>query len=152
MADSINLTDIPFESIIKVVGTVLARPKGMENKSMATGTIEVLVDNLEVLNLAKDHLPIEVREFNRAKEPLRLEHRYIDLRFEDMQNNLRLRSQVLMKMREYLINLAGFVEVETPTMFRRTPGVSLTKKILSRQNGIFKFFLFSGSSRICDSH
>ncbi|KAG4077407.1 hypothetical protein HA402_009808 [Bradysia odoriphaga] len=51
-----------------------------------------------------------------------MEFRYIDLRFEDMQRNLRLRSAVLTKMREYLCNQAGFVEVETPTLFRKTPG------------------------------
>lgn len=91
---------------------------------MATGTIEVKLSQLDVLNKAKNNLPIEMRKFNRSNEPLRMEHRYIDLRFADMQQNLRTRSSVLMKMREYLINSAGFVEIETPTLFRRTPGVS----------------------------
>ncbi|XP_049774534.1 aspartate--tRNA ligase, mitochondrial isoform X2 [Schistocerca cancellata] len=58
---------------------------------------------------------------NTAKEPLRLKYRYLDLRFADMQHNLRLRSQVTMKMREYLC-ASGFVDVETPTLFLRTPG------------------------------
>lgn len=121
---SIDLKHIPFESILRINGLVLARPTAMRNPDMATGDIEVNLESFEVLNKATKNLPINVREFNRAKENLRLEFRYIDLRFEDMQRNLRLRSAVLMKMREYLCNQAGFVEVETPTLFRKTPGVS----------------------------
>lgn len=111
------------ESILKVTGTVQLRPPKMFNKNMKTGEIEVKLDQMEILNAAKDQLPIQVRTFNLANEPLRMEYRYIDLRFAEMQRNLRTRSNVLMKMREYLINQAGFVEVETPTLFRRTPGV-----------------------------
>lgn len=121
---SIDLKHIPFESILLINGLVLARPTAMRNPAMATGDIEVNLESFEVLNKATKNLPINVREFNRAKENLRMEFRYIDLRFEDMQRNLRLRSAVLMKMREYLCNQAGFVEVETPTLFRKTPGVS----------------------------
>lgn len=114
---------IPYESILRVCGTVAARPLAMQNAAMATGEIEVVVQSLEVLNASRKNLPMEVRGFNRAKEATRMEYRYIDLRFADMQRNLRLRSQMLQKIREYLINAAGFVEVETPTLFRRTPGV-----------------------------
>lgn len=53
-----------------------------------------------------------------------MKYRYLDLRFPQMQYNLRLRSNFLMRMREFLINERQFVEVETPTLFRRTPGVS----------------------------
>lgn len=120
---SIDLKHIPFESILRINGLVLARPTAMRNPAMVTGDIEVNLESFEVLNKATKTLPINVREFNRAKENLRMEFRYIDLRYEDMQRNLRLRSSVLMKMREYLCNQAGFVEVETPTLFRKTPGV-----------------------------
>lgn len=123
LIDSVDLAQLNYESILNVNGTVQLRPLEMINKKMKTGEIELILNRLEVLNAAKDHLPIELRSFNRANEPLRLEYRYIDLRFADMQHNLRTRSNVLMKMREYLINQAGFVEVETPTLFRRTPGV-----------------------------
>lgn len=54
-----------------------------------------------------------------------MKYRYLDMRFDDMQQRLRLRSQVLMRMRQFLIDQRGFVEVETPTLFRRTPGVCL---------------------------
>lgn len=60
---------------------------------------------------------------HKVKESLRLQYRYIDLRNADLQANLRLRSNVVMKVREFLYN-HGFVDVETPTLFRRTPGVS----------------------------
>lgn len=123
LIESIDLGKLNYESILKVHGTVQLRPPKMFNKNMKTGEIEIKLDRMDVLNAAKDHLPIEMRTFNRANEPLRMEYRYIDLRFGDMQRNLRTRSNVLMKMREYLINQAGFVEVETPTLFRRTPGV-----------------------------
>lgn len=119
---SIVLKDIPFESILLIKGMVLARPTEMRNPKMATGDVEVNLESYEVLNKAMKKLPIHVRDFNRSKENLRMEYRYIDLRFEDMQRNLRMRSAVLMKMREYLCNHAGFVEVETPTLFRKTPG------------------------------
>lgn len=122
MCTTYNIEDVPFESILKVTGLVLARPVGMRNETMATGNIEVVMKSLVVLNESKKNLPIEVRNHNRAKENLRMEYRYLDLRFSDMQKNLRTRSKVLMKMREYLINHCGFVEVETPTLFRRTPG------------------------------
>lgn len=127
---SIDLKNIPFESILLINGLVLARPTAMRNPAMATGDIEVNLESFEVLNKATKNLPINVREFNRAKENLRMEFRYIDLRFGDMQRNLRLRSAVLMKMREYLCNQAGFVEVETPTLFRKTPGVSCVNRVL----------------------
>jgi aspartyl-tRNA synthetase len=90
----------------------------MRNETMATGNIEVTLKSLVVLNESKKNLPVEIRSFNRPKENLRMEYRYLDLRYTDMQKNLRTRSKVLMKMREYLINHCGFVEVETPTLFR----------------------------------
>lgn len=96
----------------------------MKNQKMKTGSIEIELLTCDILNKAAPSMPVQVRTFNRTNEVLRMRHRYIDLRFEDMQHNLRLRSNVLMKMREYLINSAAFVEVETPTLFRRTPGVS----------------------------
>lgn len=132
-----NLDSIPFESILKITGLVLARPSGMKNETMATGSIEVNLKTLVVLNESKRNLPVEIRNFNRAKENLRLQYRYLDLRFSDMQKNLRMRSRVLMKMREYLINHSGFIEVETPTLFRRTPGGAQEFVVPSRKPGKF---------------
>lgn len=114
-----------YETVLKVTGKVISRPENMKNPKMKTGNIEVELSTCEILNKSVPSMPVQVRSFNRSNEALRMKYRYVDLRFEDMQHNLRLRSNVLMKMREYLINSAGFVEVETPTLFRRTPGVSM---------------------------
>lgn len=137
LADTINLESIPYESILMVCGRVVARPASMVNTKMATGEIEVHLESLKVLNESRSNLPMEVRGHNRAKEATRLEHRYIDLRFADMQRNLRVRSAMLMRMREFLINQAAFVEVETPTLFRRTPGGAQEFVVPSRKAGHF---------------
>uniref|UniRef100_A0A672PFM8 Aspartyl-tRNA synthetase 2, mitochondrial n=1 Tax=Sinocyclocheilus grahami TaxID=75366 RepID=A0A672PFM8_SINGR len=88
---------------------------------MSTGEIEVCAESMEVLNTCRK-LPFEIKEFVKKSEALRMQYRYLDLRSPRMQYNLRLRSQMVMKMREYLCNLHGFVDVETPTLFKRTPG------------------------------
>ncbi|XP_058452624.1 aspartate--tRNA ligase, mitochondrial isoform X2 [Malaya genurostris] len=119
---TVNLNDIPYESILRVEGTVKERPADKDNARQPTGQIEVVLKKLEVLNNARNRLPMDLKEFNKAKENHRMEHRYIDLRSVQLQHNLRLRSQIIMKMREFMINKCGFVEVETPTLFRRTPG------------------------------
>lgn len=128
VSERFSLDGLAFESILRVTGTVQPRPEGQANKTNPTGEIEIHVSGLEVLNEAKKRLPINVKDHNRAKENLRLEHRYIDLRNRDLQHNLRLRSQIIMQMRECMINDYGFVEVETPTLFRRTPGVCCFNK------------------------
>ncbi|EDW55515.1 GM17213 [Drosophila sechellia] len=130
-------TGVPIESIVRVEGTVIPRPAATINPKMQTGHVEVEADKVVVLNPAKKNLPFEIRKFNRAGERLRLTHRYLDLRFNDMQHNLRLRSAVIMKMREYLINYLGFVEVETPTLFRRTPGGAQEFVVPTRKAGHF---------------
>ncbi|KAM7353310.1 aspartyl-tRNA synthetase, mitochondrial isoform 1-T8 [Cochliomyia hominivorax] len=128
---------ITLESIVRVEGKVIPRPAATINPKMKTGHIEIEAETVEILNAAKKNLPFEVRKFNRAGERLRLTHRYIDLRFSDMQHNLRLRSEVIMRMREYLINYLGFVEVETPTLFRRTPGGAQEFVVPTRKAGHF---------------
>uniref|UniRef100_A0A8C1WVZ3 Aspartyl-tRNA synthetase 2, mitochondrial n=1 Tax=Cyprinus carpio TaxID=7962 RepID=A0A8C1WVZ3_CYPCA len=112
---------LTLESVSMVKGRVRRRPEGQENKKMSTGEIEVCAESLEVLNTCRK-LPFEIKDFVKKSEALRMQYRYLDLRSPRMQYNLRLRSQMVMKMREYLCNLHGFVDVETPTLFKRTPG------------------------------
>uniref|UniRef100_A0A8C1LHI9 Aminoacyl-transfer RNA synthetases class-II family profile domain-containing protein n=1 Tax=Cyprinus carpio TaxID=7962 RepID=A0A8C1LHI9_CYPCA len=120
--DEVNaFLDLTVESVIMVKGRVRRRPEGQENKKMSTGEIEVCAESMEVLNTCRK-LPFEIKEFVKKSEVLRMQYRYLDLRSPRMQYNLRLRSQMVMKMREYLCNLHGFVDVETPTLFKRTPG------------------------------
>ncbi|XP_072941118.1 aspartate--tRNA ligase, mitochondrial-like [Epargyreus clarus] len=116
-----DISKIPLETIIKIDGTVISRPKDMINSAMSTGNIEVVIDCLEILNSA-DKVPFNLRSYQKPNEQLRLQHRYVDLRFPEMQQNLRVRSAMLHNMRRFLIEQHGFVEVETPTLFCRTPG------------------------------
>uniref|UniRef100_A0A671FA30 Aspartyl-tRNA synthetase 2, mitochondrial n=1 Tax=Rhinolophus ferrumequinum TaxID=59479 RepID=A0A671FA30_RHIFE len=130
------LCEAPVESVVKVSGTVISRPPGQENPKMPTGEIEIKVKTAELLNSCKK-LPFEIKDFVKKTEALRLQYRYLDLRSFQMQRNLRLRSQMVMKMREYLCNLHGFVDVETPTLFKRTPGGAKEFVIPSREPGKF---------------
>ncbi|XP_050527269.1 aspartate--tRNA ligase, mitochondrial isoform X2 [Daktulosphaira vitifoliae] len=113
---------VPLESILSCHGFVHSRPTEQINEDQKTGTIEVVIKKIDVLNIVKTTIPFQIRNFNKANESIRLKHRYVDLRFPDMQYNLRLRSKLLMRMREFLINYRNFVEVETPTLFKKTPG------------------------------
>nr|XP_033772901.1 aspartate--tRNA ligase, mitochondrial isoform X2 [Geotrypetes seraphini] len=74
---------------------------------------------------------------NPKLEMLRMQYRYLDLRSGPLQSNLRLRSEIVMKMREYLCNLHGFVDVETPTLFKRTPGGAKEFVVPSKEPGKF---------------
>ncbi|KAH9514562.1 aspartyl-tRNA synthetase 2, mitochondrial [Bulinus truncatus] len=113
---------LPLESVLEVKGTVSLRPQGLENKKMATGCVEINVTDLKLLNGCTSSLPFEVQSFNLVKESLRIKHRYLELRLPHLQKVLRLRSDFVMAVRNFLANKNGFVEVETPTLFRRTPG------------------------------
>ncbi|RUS70496.1 hypothetical protein EGW08_021736, partial [Elysia chlorotica] len=98
------------------------RPEGQNNKAMNTGDVEVLVDQLTVLNKCMPVLPFEVQNFNKVNEALRIKHRYLELRLPQLQRVLRARSKFVLAVRNFLSQDHGFVEVETPTLFRRTPG------------------------------
>ncbi|XP_055635147.1 aspartate--tRNA ligase, mitochondrial [Toxorhynchites rutilus septentrionalis] len=137
LVSKVALNNISFESILEVKGTVIKRPTGQENLRIPTGQIEVVLEEVEVLNSARSRLPIDLKNHNKARESLQMEHRYIALRSSQMQRNLRLRSQIIMKMREYMINNCGFVEVETPTLFRRTPGGAQEFVVPTRKPGHF---------------
>ncbi|ELW62478.1 Aspartyl-tRNA synthetase, mitochondrial [Tupaia chinensis] len=103
---------------------------------MPTGEIEIKVKTAVLLNSCKK-LPFEIKDFVKKTEALRLQYRYLDLRSFQMQYNLRLRSEMVMKMREYLCNLHGFVDIETPTLFKRTPGGAKEFLVPSREPGKF---------------
>lgn len=117
------IQNLSYESVLSVTGKVAPRPEDQQNRKMKTGDIEVHVESLEVLNVASRNLPIFIREFNKAKESQQMKYRYLSLRYPELQRNLRLRSSLIMKMREFLINKCSFVDIETPTLFKSTPGV-----------------------------
>jgi aspartyl-tRNA synthetase len=110
------------ECVISVTGVVRARPNGTNNSKIATGEVEIGATSLEVLNMA-DVLPFPLDDPEVAKsvnEELRLQYRYLDLRRPEMARNLRTRSKVATATRNYF-DEQGFVEIETPTLFKSTP-------------------------------
>ncbi|XP_027195105.1 aspartyl-tRNA synthetase, mitochondrial [Dermatophagoides pteronyssinus] len=113
-----------LESVIQVTGIVAARPEKDINVNMVNGNIEILVDHLELLNNSKANMPfLPLRDsIMSTTENVRLQYRYIDLRRAQMIKILRLRSWMLMAMRNHLVERFGFIDVETPTLFKDTPG------------------------------
>ncbi|MGQ0554257.1 MAG: aspartate--tRNA ligase [Planctomycetota bacterium] len=109
------------ESVIHVRGRVRARPAGQQNQDRATGAVELLARELEVLGPAQTP-PFELRAAESAgvSDELRLQYRYLDLRRARPQRNLRLRHEVLLALRNRLSDL-GFTEVETPILTKATP-------------------------------
>jgi aspartyl-tRNA synthetase len=110
------------ESVVSITGKVRQRPAGTSNSKITTGEIEVMAASLELLNQA-EVLPFPVDDpevANKVNEELRLQYRYLDLRRPEMARNLRLRSKVATATRVYF-DEQGFLEVETPLLFKSTP-------------------------------
>jgi aspartyl-tRNA synthetase len=108
------------EWVVKVTGLVRSRPADQFNPKMPTGEIEVVAQQVTVLNPAKS-LPFVVsRDDEAIDENLRLKYRYLDLRRERMRRNIILRHEVVLFMRNYLSE-RGFIEIETPMLFKTTP-------------------------------
>ena len=107
------------EWVVGVRGSVRPRSEGMENPRLATGQIEVAVEELEVLNVSKTP-PFEVDTATQVNEELRLQYRYIDLRRASMLNRLAIRHRVTKITRDYY-DANGFWEIETPMLGKSTP-------------------------------
>jgi len=107
------------EYVLKVSGEVGLRPPGTENKNLATGEIELLATDAQILNAAKTP-PFYINEDVEVDEPIRLKYRYLDLRRERMQRNMVLRHRVVKFMRDFL-DTRGFIEIETPVLIKSTP-------------------------------
>ena len=106
------------EYVLKVTGVVRRRPEGTVNPNIASGEVEVLAHEIEILNPSITP-PFQLDEDN-LSETVRLTHRVLDLRREPMQKNLRLRYRVAMAARKYL-DAHGFIDIETPMLTRSTP-------------------------------
>jgi aspartyl-tRNA synthetase len=107
------------EYVLQIAGKVEARPPGQENTNLATGEIEVLVDKVTILNPAKIP-PIRVDDDSPVDEALRLKYRYIYLRRQRMQRNMMIRHKAVKYIRDFLDD-RGFIEIETPILFKSTP-------------------------------
>ncbi len=112
-------TQLRNEYVVRVTGTVAMRPPGTENASLATGDIELIAKDAEILNRANTP-PFYINEDVEVEEPLRLKYRYLDLRRERMQRNVVLRHRVVKFMRDFL-DAKGFLEIETPMLIKSTP-------------------------------
>ena len=106
------------EYVLKVVCEVRARPEGATNVNLATGEVEMIATEIEVLNASLT--PPFMLDDENLTETVRLEHRYIDLRRPAMQKNMMLRYRVSKTLRDYL-DTNGFIEIETPMLTRSTP-------------------------------
>ncbi|OGN75921.1 MAG: aspartate--tRNA ligase [Chloroflexi bacterium GWB2_49_20] len=114
------ISNVRLEWVIQIIGSVQKRPDGMVNPKMATGEIEIIASEVVILNPAKP-LPFMINgEEQMADENTRLKYRYLDLRREKMKDNLILRHCVIKFIRNYLDN-KGFLEIETPILFKTTP-------------------------------
>lgn len=107
------------EYVLQVVGEVAKRPEGQENLNLATGEIELLADDVIILNPSKTP-PFLLDRDQFVDESLRLKYRYLDLRRERLQRNLVLRHKAVKYIRDFL-DERGFLEVETPILFKSTP-------------------------------
>nr|WP_288358161.1 aspartate--tRNA ligase [uncultured Pseudomonas sp.] len=119
-ADTFAKADrVRSEYVVKITGKVRLRPEGARNANMASGAIEVLGYELEVLNEAETP-PFPLNEYTDVGEETRLRYRFIDLRRPEMAEKLKLRSRITSSIRRYLDD-NGFLDVETPILTRATP-------------------------------
>ncbi len=114
------LKKIGLGYVISVEGTVMRRPKNMINPKMKTGKVELLAEKVEILNEAKRLPLIPDKPGINVTETTRLKYRYLDLRSDFMQRNLRLRAEIINALREFYLK-NGFVEIETPYLAKSTP-------------------------------
>lgn len=119
------------EWVVEITGIVQARGERQVNENMATGTIELLAKSFKVLNEAKTP-PFELdKDTSNISEDIRLKYRYLDLRSERMQRNIRERDRIISFFRKHM-HENGFVEVETPIMMKGTPEGSREYLVPSR--------------------
>jgi len=123
---------IATEDVLAVRGRLQLRPEEAVNRKMASGHIEVLVSDMELLNKART-TPFEVSKRETGSEDLRLRYRYLDLRTAEMQKNMKLRSAVTRTVRRVLEN-QGFMDIETPMLMKSTPEGARDYLVPSRVN------------------
>lgn len=130
--ESVEVADqLRPEWVVRVTGKVQKRGERQINPNMTTGTVELLVESLEVLNEAKTP-PFELdKDTIGISEDVRLKYRYLDLRSERMQRNIRMRDKIITFFRGHMHD-NGFVEIETPIMMKGTPEGSREYLVPSR--------------------
>lgn len=133
------------EYVLAVRGTLRRRPEGTENPELATGEVELLVEDFIVLSPAK-LIPFEIDNADSVNEDLCLKYRYLDLRRASMQANLKARHDVTLYTRNYFSD-NGFIEIETPMLTKSTPEGARDYLVPSRVNP-GKFYALPQSPQI----
>ncbi|MCB1766550.1 MAG: aspartate--tRNA ligase, partial [Candidatus Competibacteraceae bacterium] len=113
-----NAERVRNEFVLRITGRVRRRPEGTENPNLATGVVEVLTRELEILNRSEP-LPFQLDDDDTSEE-VRLRYRYLDLRRPVMQDRLRLRTRIISALRRFL-DEQGFMDIETPMLTKATP-------------------------------
>ena len=111
---------IPIESTVTISGTVRKRDEETYNPKIPTGEVEVVIKDIKILGKRTKNLPFEVNVNQEVREDLRLQYRFLDLRGKKLQDNLKLRAQVLQYLRSQMIE-QGFLEVQTPILTSSSP-------------------------------
>lgn len=132
------------ECVLQITGKVISRTEGTINPNMATGKIEIVASELNVLSMAEP-IPFQLDEKNVGEET-RLKYRYIDLRRDEMQHNLKLRYNVTRAMRRYLDD-NNFMDIETPILTKSTPEGARDYLVPSRTHAN-KFFALPQSPQL----
>ena len=136
---------LSMEDVISVSGKVQKRSKGAINTEMNTGEIEVIINKMEILNEAAP-LPFVISDRTSAEEELRLKYRYLELRTDELQENLNIRHKTYQAVRHYLSS-EHFLEVETPVLMKSTPEGARDYLVPSRIHG-GKFYALPQSPQI----
>ena len=136
---------LSMEDVLSIQGSVRDRAESAVNPNMETGEIEVLISNYTILNEAAP-LPFVLNDRENAEENLRLKYRYLELRMDELQNNILTRHKTYQATRSFLSN-NNFVEVETPVLMKSTPEGARDYLVPSRiHNG--KFYALPQSPQI----
>lgn len=130
-AETASAKDFRGEYVIALEGIVRERPEGMTNKKIKTGEVEVEALRCEILNESATP-PFQIDDKN-VSETLRLKYRYLDLRSPRLQNHLIVRHNALQMVRDYF-SQNGFIEVETPILYKSTPEGARDYLVPSRVN------------------
>lgn len=118
-SDFDQIKKLSMEDVLSVSGKVQDREKSLVNSEIATGEIEVYATSVDVLNFAEP-LPFTISDRDSAEEDLRLKYRYLELRTDELQNNLHIRHLAYQSVRNYLSE-NNFLEIETPVLMKSTP-------------------------------
>ncbi len=120
------------EFVVQISGNVVARSPETVNPKISTGSIEVVLEDMKILNIS-DVLPFEIQESKKIGENIRLKYRYLDLRRDQLKKNIIFRAEFTQKMREFFSS-EDFVEIETPILTKSTPEGARDFLVPSRLN------------------